>query len=123
MCLISFSALTVPATFPGISEFPVVLSRRYAGGGGKLSDDVYGRLCCARLDEATPRLGLGVTLELLLTGGGGFTVFTDERLVTRFGPDNDAGRGVIAGLILLMRSSEGIEINEHFSLPLVNCCC
>lgn len=122
MCLISFSALTVPATFPGISEFPVVLSRRYAGGGGKLSDDVYGRLCCARFGEA-PRLGLGVTLELLLTGGGGFTVFIDDRLATRFGPDNDAGRGVIAGLILLMRSSEGIEINEHFSLPLVKCCC
>lgn len=83
---------------------------------------MYARLCCAKFGEAVPRLGLGVTLELLRTGGGGFIVFTEARLATRLGPDNDAGRGVIAGLILLMRSSEGMEINEHFSLPLVKCC-
>lgn len=33
-----------------------------------------------------PRLGLGVTLELRRTGGGGFTVFTEARLATRLGP-------------------------------------
>lgn len=92
MCLISFSALTVPATFPGISEFPVVLSRRYAGGGGKLSDDVYAKLCCARFGEAAPRLGLGVTLELRLTGGGGLMVFTEDRLATRLGPASRSER-------------------------------
>lgn len=33
-----------------------------------------------------PTLGLGVTLELRRTGGGGLTVFTDARRVTRVGP-------------------------------------
>lgn len=33
-----------------------------------------------------PRLGFGVTLELLRTGGGGFTVLMDARRVTRVAP-------------------------------------
>lgn len=47
-----------------------------------------------RTVPTVPTLGLGVTLELRRTGGGGFTVLTDARRVTRVGP---AKGGLIRG--------------------------
>lgn len=58
------------------------------------------RVCFVTLDKAqfsslcglltfNPPRGLGVTLELLRTGGGGLVLFTEDRLVMRETQPND----------------------------------